>query len=138
MRFICVKRIAGLAFAIWQSSLKHECLMTDARCPSLLLSFSLENVFLCCVIFSIDYILVKFNHYFARKLTKCVTTQIKLIYVPKLYLKSNKSVYCIPVVNCRSDRTSLHCLLNQLVAQCSSFVFQFSLSAAKIQLFYPQ
>ena len=23
----------------WQSSLKHECLMTDARCPSLLLSF---------------------------------------------------------------------------------------------------
>ena len=126
-----------MAFAIWQSSLKHECLMTDARCPSLLLS-SLENVFLCCVIFSMDCILVKFNHNFARKLNKCVTTQIKLIYVPKLYLKSNKSVYCIPVVNFRSDRTSLHCLLNRLVAQCSSFVFQFSLSAAKIQLFYPQ
>jgi hypothetical protein len=41
----------------WQSSLKHECRMTDARCPSLLLSLSLENVFfllsVLCVILSI-------------------------------------------------------------------------------------
>ena len=28
----------------WQSSLKDECLMTEARCPSLLLSWSLKNV----------------------------------------------------------------------------------------------
>ena len=37
-----------------QSSLKHECLMTDARCPSLLLSLCLENViFLVSFFFSI-------------------------------------------------------------------------------------
>ena len=54
----------------WQSSLKHECLMTDARCPSLLLSLSLENVFLpLCFLFRfICYILDKFNPNFVSKL----------------------------------------------------------------------
>ena len=51
--------------------------------------------------------------------------------MPKCYLKSEK-MYCMPVVNFRSDRISLHCLLNQLVAQCFSFLFQFPPSAAKL------
>jgi hypothetical protein len=41
----------------WQSSLKHECLMTDARCPSLLLIVVLVSgkcLSSSVVIFSID------------------------------------------------------------------------------------
>ena len=59
----------------WQSSLKHECLMTDARCPSLLLSLFLENVFLplCFLFWFIGFILNKFNPNFVSKFTKSVT-----------------------------------------------------------------
>ncbi len=42
----------------WQSVSKHECLMTDARCPSLLLSLSLENVFLHLLCYFFDLFVV--------------------------------------------------------------------------------
>ena len=41
-------------------------------------------------------------------------------------------MYCMPVVNFRSDRINLHCLLNQLVAQSFLLPFQFPPSAAKL------
>ena len=53
------------------------------------------------------------------------------------WILKNVRIYCIPIVNCRSCRIRLNCPLNQLVAQCSSFLLRFPLSAAKLKLFYP-
>jgi hypothetical protein len=47
---------------LWSSSLKHEYLMSDARCPSLLLCLWKISFFLCVWFFRlICFILDKFN-----------------------------------------------------------------------------
>ena len=67
--------------------------MTDARCPSLLLSLSLESLASNLCFISI-YLLYSglIQPYFVSKLTKRVTTYLELIHVPKFYLKSKKCI----------------------------------------------
>ena len=102
----------------WQSSLQNECLMTDARCLSLLFSLSLENVFLPVLFFRfICWILDTFNHDFVSKVSEIVITYLELKYLPKFYLKSKEMCVMYTCFTFRFERTSLHWLLNQLVAQ---------------------
>ena len=51
---VYLRKLVSKELLDWESSLKHECLMTDARCTSLLLSLSSENVFLRWRVFFFD------------------------------------------------------------------------------------
>jgi hypothetical protein len=58
---------------LWSSSLKHEYLMSDARCPSLLLCLWKISFFLCVWFFRlICFILDKFNLNFVSKLPRAL------------------------------------------------------------------